>query len=337
MDELGDRIVPTLGFEPGRPRIVEAGGRTIEATIGLDFKLSMKDAKTGKKAVSIPKAAPPEVQAEFKGLGKLLVEAAKSQTARLEALMVRQHRWPAARWEEVFLRHPLLFPFAVRLVWGAYVASGKVVSTFRALPDRTLTDAHDEPVELDNDLVVGIVHPLDLTREQIEAWQTHLGDYEIAPPFLQIERQLVSVPDNLRSATKYDRLKGTTMNALSFRSKVERSGWTRGAVVDSGMVGSYRKRFAGSGIDAFVVVDGMPVYGYDPAASVTVAEVLFLPIDAKPQDFTSSLMKLGDVPVMVFSETVGDLMRITGKIEGTGGDGDGGAANDQAPTASQTV
>ena len=35
--------------------------RTIEATIGLDFKLSMKDAKTGKKAVSIPKAAPPEM------------------------------------------------------------------------------------------------------------------------------------------------------------------------------------------------------------------------------------------------------------------------------------
>jgi hypothetical protein len=337
MDELGDRIVPTLGFEPGRPRIVEAGGRTIEATIGLDFKLSMKDAKTGKKAVSIPKAAPPEVQAEFKGLGKLLVEAAKSQSARLEALMVRQYRWRAARWDEVFLRHPLLFPFAVRLVWGAYDADGEVVSTFRALPDRTLTDAHDEPVELDKNLVVGIVHPLDLTRDQLDAWQTHLGDYEIAPPFLQIERQLVSVPEKLRSATKYDRLKGTTMNAMSFRGKVERSGWTRGAVGDEGMVGSYRKRFSSSGIDAFVVVDGMPVYGYDPSASCTIAEVLFLPLDTKPADFTTSLMKLGDVPVMVFSETVGDLMRISGKTEGSESAGEGGDAVDQEPTASQTV
>jgi hypothetical protein len=338
MDELGDRIVPTLGFEPGRPRIVEAGGRTIEATIGLDFKLSMKDAKTGKKAVSIPKAAPPEVQAEFKGLGKLLVEAAKSQSARLEALMVRQHRWAAPHWDEIFLRHPLLFPFAVRLVWGAYDADGRIVSTFRALPDRTLTDAHDEPVELDKSLAVGIVHPLDLTREQIEAWQQHLGDYEIAPPFLQIERQLVTVPEKLRGQTKYDKLKGATMNAMSFRGKVERSGWTRGAVGDGGMVGSYRKRFSTSGIDAFVTVEGMPVYGYDPGATATIGEVVFLPLDTKPADFTSSLIKLGEVPVMVFSETVGDLMRITGKIDGAGEDGTGAeAAGDQEPTASQTV
>ena len=335
MDELGDRIVPTLGFEPGRPRIVEAGGRTIEATIGLDFKLSMKDAKTGKKAVSIPKAAPPEVQAEFKGLGKLLVEAAKSQSARLEALMVRQHRWPAARWDEVFLRHPLLFPFAVRLAWGMYDENGKVLATFRALPDRTLTDAHDEPVELHQSRSIGIVHPLDLTPEQIEAWRTHLGDYEIAPPFLQIERPLVTVPDKLRGETKYAKLKGTQMNAMSFRSKVERSGWTRGAVGDGGMVGSYRKRFSSSGIDAFVVIDGMPVYGYDPAATVTISEVLFLPLDTKPADFTTSLIKLGDVPKMVFSETVGDLMRITGKVEG--GDGGEEEQGDQEPTASQTV
>jgi hypothetical protein len=337
MDELGDRIVPTLGFEPGKPRIVEAGGRTIEATIGLDFKLSMKDAKTGKKAVSIPKAAPPEVQAEFKGLSKLLVEAAKSQSARLEALMVRQHRWPAARWDEVFLRHPLLFPFAVRLVWGMYDEDGKVVSTFRALPDRTLTDAHDEPVELEQGRSIGIVHPLDLTAEQIESWRTHLGDYEIAPPFLQIERQLVTVPEKLRGQTKYDKLKGTQMNAMSFRSKVERSGWTRGVVGEEGMVGSYRKRFASSGIDAFVVVDGMPVYGYDPGATATVAEVLFLPLDTKPADFSTSLLKLGDVPAMVFSETVGDLMRITGKIEGAEGEGGDEQQGDQEPTASQTV
>jgi hypothetical protein len=291
----------------------------------------MKDAKTGKKAISIPKAAPPEVQAEFKGLGKLLVEVAKSQSARLEALMVRQHRWPAARWEEIFLRHPILFPFAVRLVWGAYDANGKVVATFRALPDRTLTDGHDEPVEPDRDKTIGIAHPLDLTAEQIQAWQTHLSDYEIEPPFLQIERQVVSVPAELRGQAKYERLKGTTMNAMSFRGKVERSGWTRAGSTDGAMISSYRKRFAASGIDAFVMLEGMIVYGYDPQASVTLNEVLFLPRDAKAENFTASLMKLSDVPEMVFSETIGDLMRITGKTEA------GGQTDDHAPTASQTV
>jgi hypothetical protein len=290
----------------------------------------MKDTKTGKKAISIPKAAPPEVQAEFKGLGKLLVEVAKSQSARLEALMVRQHRWPAARWEEIFLRHPILFPFAVRLVWGAYDASGKVTSTFRALPDRTLTDAHDEAGELDKNLAIGIVHPLDLTAEQIQAWQAHLGDYEIAPPFFQMERQVVSVPAALREQTQYAPLKGTTMNAMSFRGKVERSGWTRSATA-----AAYRKRFAASGIDGYVTLDGMPEwgYGYDPTATVTLDQVLFVSIDTKPENFTTSVMKLADVPEMVFSETVGDLMRITGKTESA----DASETDDQAPTASQTV
>jgi hypothetical protein len=317
LDELGDRIVPTLGFEPGQPRRIEAGGRIIEATIGLDFKLAMKDAKTGKRAVSIPKSAPPEVQAEFKGLGKLLQEVAKSQTARFERLMVGQHRWPASRWRELFLQQPIVFPFAVRLVFGAYHADGKLLASFRALPDRTLTDPHDEPVELEEAWSVGIVHPLDLSPEQRSAWQQHLHDYEIEPPFLQIDRPVVTVPDELRQDVTYERLRGATLNGFSFRGKAERSGWTRGPVGDDAMVLSYRKRFAPRGIDAFVTLDGLPIYA-DPTATVTIQQVLFLPTDTKPEEFHAKRLRLGELSAMVFSETVGDLVRITGRTEGEG-------------------
>ena len=109
-EELADRIVPAMGFESGRPRRIEAGKRVIEATIGLDFKLAMKDAHTGKRAVSIPKTAAPEVVAEFKGLGKLLLDVAKSQTIRLENLMVSQRRWPARQWRELGAATPGSLP-----------------------------------------------------------------------------------------------------------------------------------------------------------------------------------------------------------------------------------
>jgi hypothetical protein len=41
-DELGDRAVPWLGFEPDMPRVSNDGGQQIEASIGPDFKLTFR-------------------------------------------------------------------------------------------------------------------------------------------------------------------------------------------------------------------------------------------------------------------------------------------------------
>ena len=314
-EEIAERVVPTLGFEPGRPRRVQAGNRVIEATIGLDFKLSLKDAASGKAARSIPKAAGPEVVSEFKGLGKLLAELAKSQALRLEQLMIGRRRWAAARWQALFLEHPVLFPFAVRLVWGVYDQSGTVGMTIRALPDRSLTDCLDEPAEVAaREAAVGIVHPLDLSADQIAAWRSHLADYEIEPPFPQIDRPVVRVSPEERELKGCERMKGTTLNAMSFRSKAERSGWSRGPVGDGAMVGSYRRRFALLDIDAFITLEGLPVYA-DPAAQVTLGTLLFAPADTTPRDFHSRLILLGEVPAMAFCEAVGDMLRISGRLE----------------------
>lgn len=314
-DELGDRIVPSLGFEPGRPRRIEAGNRVIEAAVGLDFKLSMKDAKTAKRVVSIPKTAGLDVSAEFKGLGKLLLEVGKAQGMRLENLMVGQHRWTALRWRELFLQHPVLFPFAVRLVWGAYSAGGKPSLTFRALPDRSLTNFEDETVDLPADQTpIGIVHPLDLTPEETLSWRTHLSDYEIEPPFAQIDRPVVRVSPAAGASTRYSNLEGVGINALALRSKAERFGWTRSGDFEGGMINSFRKRFSRAGIEAFVTVNGVPVFT-DPSAQATFGEILFLPIDTTPRDFNERVIKLADVPEMVFSEAVGDMLRISGKTD----------------------
>jgi len=214
----------------------------------------------------------------------------------------------------LFLEHPVLFPFAVRLVWGTYSPDGKIRATFCALPDRSLTDSSDESVDLPaDDTPVGIVHPLDLSEEQLNAWRSHLADYEIEPPFPQMDRPVVRVTPEQRELKMYDELKGSQLNALSFRSKSERSGWSRGPVGDGAMIASYRKRFAGLGIEAYVTVDGLPVYT-DPTAQMTMGSILFIPIDTTPRDFQERLMKLGKVPAMAFSEAIGDMTRICGRM-----------------------
>lgn len=64
---------------------------------------------------------PAPVKEEIKLLGKLLREAVKAQTARLETALVRQRRWSVARWRELNEDHPLLRSFASGIVWGVYL------------------------------------------------------------------------------------------------------------------------------------------------------------------------------------------------------------------------
>jgi hypothetical protein len=97
------------------------------------------------------------------------------------------------------------------------------------------------------------------------------------------------------------------------------------------MILSYRKRFESYRIDAFVVIDGLPAY-MDPAAMTKLKQVLFLPMGVNPEQITQEQIPLGNVPKMVFSEAVGDLMRICGKSDATGS-----ASAAQVPTTSQTV
>ena len=46
--------------------------------------------------------------------------------------------------------------------------------------------ASDEPFTLPPNGGIGIIHPLELTENQRKAWQTHMADYEITPPFPQL-------------------------------------------------------------------------------------------------------------------------------------------------------
>lgn len=144
-EELGDVVVPWLGFEPGQPRLVDAGKAKVEIRITDDFKFAFRDPTTNKRIAKLPDSVPASVKNEFKELSATLKEATKSQLLRMETLMVRQFRWTVKRWRELYLQHPLLIPFAHRLVWGCYDTKGKFTTSFRTLEDRTLTDCRTNP------------------------------------------------------------------------------------------------------------------------------------------------------------------------------------------------
>jgi hypothetical protein len=328
VDELGDRVVPWLGFEPGKPRVIEQDGKRIEVRIGLDFKIEFRDLVKGKKIAALPSGISAEVKSQFKDLGATLREVLKGQLARLENLMVRQFRWPLARWRELYLAHPLLFPFAVRLVWGLYRPDGTLETAFRALEDRSCTNEQDEAVLLPegdgSGASIGIVHPLELSAAQRRAWAAHLADYQVESPFLQMERPVVCPAAEDRGTKISSKYNGTELNGMTFKGRAERLGWQRGSVVDAGGISCYRKCFPGAGADAILWLDGMYI-GIDMYTDIKLERFCFVrsgsvsfgsyQYDEPANDQDPRLLAFDQVPPVVFSETLGDLAKIAGQKE----------------------
>lgn len=322
VEELGDLVVPWLGFEPGKPRIVETGKGKIEARISNEFKLTFRDSATNKKVAKLPDSVPAEVRSDFKELSAALKEAAKSQLLRMETLMVRQFRWPSALWQELYLQHPLLLPFAQRLVWAAYDQFGRLLGTFRTLEDHSLTDAADEPYVPPKNSAIGIVHPLELTPEARRLWLKHLADYDVVPPFAQLERPVVTVTPE-QKATKFGtEVAEAEINAMTFKGRAERLGWARGSVCDGGGINHYLKSFPAAGVDVFVETEGMYV-GIDMYTNIKLGKVFFTKYgsvqigsyiyDEPNKTGDPRLVSYGEVHPIAFSEAMGDLARIAGK------------------------
>lgn len=322
VEELGDLVVPWLGFEPGKVRFVETAKGSAEMRISADFKLEFRDPKTGKISAKPPAGSPAEFQAELKTLNVTLKEALKAQVLRLETLLVRQYHWPVETWRDLYLYHPLLRPFSQRLIWGWRDAAGVLRSTFRALEDGSLTDVADTAVNLPADGSVNQVHPLDLDDATRAAWIAHLADYDVAPPFPQLDRPVVRVGAN-EAATKFGKsVHGTSLNAMTFRSRSEKLGWVRGSVCDAGGVGAYRKVYSGAGVEAFLHLDGMYV-GTSCDDSIMLEEVFFVKAgsvevgsyvyDQPANESDPRLLAFSEVPPVPFSETMGDLAKISGK------------------------
>ena len=316
-EELGDLVVPWLGFPQDGPRILPGAKQDYEARISMDLKLSFRDMKSGKTSASPPSSLTAESKAAVKELNATLKDVVRIQTDRLEALMVKQVRWPVAHWLALYPVHPLLRPLASRLVCGLYDAEGRVSQTFRMLEDGAFTDVHDEPVTLAGNGHIGLVHPLEVDQTVRDAWTQHLADYKVAPLFPQMNRTIIALDPREGKTLTGTQAEGITMNALTFQGRAMRLGWRRLEVGDGGMIDYYQKNLPSAGLDCLLEVNGLFIRP-DREQTVTLGRFLFV----KHRSLTSSydclshkdprLVPFGKVPPIVYSEIRGDLGRMAG-------------------------
>jgi hypothetical protein len=318
--ELADSMIPDLGFTKGEGQIT-LGKIKARVVIDDDRKLAFYD--KDKPIKSPGKGLAGKQKEALEALRDEVDAASRMLKTNLEYYMVGGRRWAADKWKAFFVGNPLAKAFARSLVWNAIPPKGEVTA-FRIDATGALLDRDGKPVTLGKDTQVALVHPLDIDANTRAAWQAILDEQNLAPPFAQMTRSVFAPKDDDRTRTISFEFENKELEGLTFKSRAERLGWRRGSVIDGGAVSAYRKLFERHQIEVFIGTENLGVQSYD-GGEVTLDQLFFVKAGAvvtgsytydEPRDAGDArLIKLGDLPAIVYSEAIADLRAITREVQ----------------------
>lgn len=317
--ELEDKIVPNLGFDERMERTFDYGTRKFKVLLTTALELEIYD-ETGKKLKNLPapgkKDEPEKAKAasdEFKLLKKQLKTVVTNQKLRLEQALSAERLWPVEQWKELFVKNPVMHQFAIGLIWGCY-ENGALTDTFRYMEDGSFNTVDEEEYELPSEGLIGLVHPIELTEEDLSAWKEQLSDYEVVQPMEQLERPVYRITKEEKEERELTRFGGKLLNGLSLSGKLQGMGWYRGSVQDAGVYMTFYREDGPVGVElefsgCYVGDENeeVTVYGAQFYKAGTVARGSYVYDKIKEQNG----YRLGEISPRYFSEIVLQLTKAT--------------------------
>ena len=245
LDELGDRLAPTLGLDEQEAAVFDFGPRRFTLSFDESLKPVVRDAR-GQRLKDLPKPLKSDDAAlagpaadRFKQLKKDVRSIASLEITRLERAMRNRRRWPLPEFRRFFLAHPLMRHLATRLAWATY-GGGVLAQPFRVAEDWTLADAADEALVLPEDAQVGILHVLELDAPAKAQLGQLFGDYEILQPFRQLQRETYALTPQEKQQPAVKRFENRDV-ATGAVIGLDQKGWQRSGAEDGGMVREYSR------------------------------------------------------------------------------------------------
>jgi hypothetical protein len=318
--ELGDRTIPTAGFDETGRMEINYGIRTFTAVLQKDLSLVLLN-PNGAEISSLPDAGKEEDEGAVKEAKRLFTAARKElksiaqlQMERLYEAMCTQRSWSFADWNSYINRHPVVRFHVQRLIWVAKLQDREDI-TFRPLEDGSLTDTQDEAVQLPDDAPIRLAHDCTVAEPMRQAWLQHLSDYQVEPLFQQFGKGTYTLPDPLRQETTIAEFNGHLLEAFKLRSKATKLGYNRGASEDGGWFYTYQKCFSSLSLQAIVEFSGNPL----PEENRTVAlrGLRFEPLQqaATPQ-YDEPGIPLATIPPVLLAECRNDLRLMAAEGKG---------------------
>jgi hypothetical protein len=324
-DELGDRTIPTLGFDDRAELVLDYGERSFTAKLDRDFSFVLYN-PDGKVIKSLPEPRKDEDVEAVKEAKKLLADAKKQlksllaiQKERLYEAMCTQRSWQFRDWDLFLNKHPIVSRYCQALVWAVYEGDA-IAQTFRPLEDGTLTDTDDNAVAVAAHAPIRLAHASLLDPAIAEAWQTHFADYEVMPLFPQFGQDTYILADDKAQQTEISDFVGYMVETFQIRGKATKLGYTRGQTEDGGWFYDYRKSFAGLKLEAVIQFTGN--YLPEENRPAALEKLSFRRLEDRPQDYyyRQPSLPLGEIPPVLLSEVWNDLKAIA--TQGTGYDPD---------------
>lgn len=313
--ELGDRIVPDFGFT-GLFREFVIDGENYRAFIDTNFKIAFFN-DDNKKLKAIPASADSALKEEFKAIAKEVRDVVKSQSSRLEHYLVVQRRWNTQQWQQFFLTNPVMFMYATKLVWGIY-DKNILKQCFYCQEDTTLMDVEDNEFYLEPEMQIGIVHPLQLSADELKKWQHKFFDLSIEPVFPQLDRGVYALAPEDKQVTIVKTFDGAKTETGSIRSTLEKQGWRKGPAGDAGSIDTFFKDDYENNIMAVLHVEGVFVAGFDSDNDPELGKLYFRArpkersqwITEPKDDKDPVLIPLGNLSQVFYSEVMSAIKAI---------------------------
>lgn len=201
-DEIEELAVPSYGLESVGVLHETLGGYQAELLVdGSSAHLHWF--KDGKQLKSVPAAVKKDHPDELKELQtgvKDLNTMLPAQRERIDTLFLSQKSWPLPLWRERYLDHPLVGTIARRLLWS-FAVKGK--SRAGIWHGDALVDVNGKALDLNDNAVVSLWHPIDRSLEEILGWRSWLERHEVVQPFKQAHREVYLLTDTERNTRTY--------------------------------------------------------------------------------------------------------------------------------------
>ncbi|MBY7445561.1 WGR and DUF4132 domain-containing protein [Escherichia fergusonii] len=241
--ELEDRLAPDLGLDDNGSLLLDFGPRQFTVSFDETLKPFVRDA-SGSRLKDLPKPnkSDDETQANdavnrYKLLKKDARTVAAQQVARLESAMCLRRRWSPENFQLFLVEHPLVCHLTRRLIWGIYSADNQLLACFRVAEDNSYSTADDDLFTLpEGDISIGIPHVLEISPTDAAAFGQLFADYELLPPFRQLDRNSYALTETERNASELTRWAGRKCPSGRVMGLANK-GWIKGTPQDAGWIG----------------------------------------------------------------------------------------------------
>lgn len=211
-DTLRDTVLAEFGLDQEGKKVYDLGTKNIIVSLTADLTLSLFDEAAQKTVKSIPKKdtdpnLAEKAAADFAEMKKTAKKTVQGRNNFLFEDFLSGKTKNAKSWIAVYTQNPLLRQVAELIVW----AQGK--STFTLTANGAI-DCNEVAYTIDANTEIGVAHPIEMKKKEIEAWQKYFTSHGLKQPFPQIWEPAIN-----KSTIQEDRYAGCMIPFYRFRNR----------------------------------------------------------------------------------------------------------------------